>query len=97
MGKNSATIVGGLLTATGAGAPIGLGLIAADQAEGGELFPGSPEDPNFPKEDGEGDLAAANAAEAERRRKKQTDTKRSGSVSEALAAATGATKLGGTS
>jgi hypothetical protein len=57
----------------------------------------SPDTPKLPKENilQEADQAGVDAAEAERRRRNQTDTKRSGSVSSALSAAIGRSTLGG--
>jgi hypothetical protein len=56
-----------------------------------------PKTPKLPKENIllEADEAGVDAAEAERRRRNQTDTKRSGSASSALSAAIGKTTLGG--
>lgn len=92
-GKNSGTILGSLLTLTGFGAPVGVGLIAADQA--GAFDPPElpkPKDPTV-AEDREGALAA----ERERRRISQTQTNKAGSAAQALTAAIGKTQLGGTS
>ena len=56
-----------------------------------------PSTPDLPKDQilDTADQAGQDAAEAERRRRNQTETKRSGSVSSALSAAIGRTTLGG--
>lgn len=81
---------------TGFGAPIGIPLLAADLAQGGDLL-APPEIPDPPRADNrQVDEAAALASDAERRRKAQTTTNRAGSVAEALQANTAKTVLGGT-
>jgi len=56
-----------------------------------------PQSKDIPKQQilDEADEAGEEAAEAERRRRAQTETKRSGSVGSALSAAIGKTTLGG--
>lgn len=96
MGKNAGTVLGSILSATGFGLPIGIPLIAADVAQGGDLL-APPELPEPPKNTGaEADYEAARAAEAERRRASQTKNKLAPKVSEALSATTAKTALGGT-
>ena len=95
-GKNTGTIVGGILTANLITAPIGIALLAADQAKGGDLFGTEPELPDAPDLSA-ADEAGALAADAERRKRAQkTETNVAGSAGEALNAAIGKTKLGGT-
>jgi len=96
MGRNAASIVGGILTATGFGAPVGIGLIAADQAMEGKLFEPPGLDFDFPDPVQTADKDAEVAARKERRRKGQTPTNLSGSASETLSASVGRTNLGGT-